>query len=133
MQFDSTLESVDQAENTLLAYAEQAGFDEDSRLQLGMALRESMVNAVVHGNKYSTGKKVRLVLEFTGSRLSIRVIDQGDGFNPNAVPDPLAQENLLRQSGRGLLLMRAFVDEFEVRRAEPTGTEIFMAKLLART
>jgi serine/threonine-protein kinase RsbW len=132
MLLDSTLDSVEVAEKAVLKDAEDIGFGEDELHQLGMAVRESMVNAVVHGNRYNTRKKVHVSITKAPDRLTITIADEGEGFDPDSIPDPLATENLLRQSGRGLLLMRAFVDEFQVRRGEPKGTEVRMVKYLAR-
>lgn len=129
---DSTLESVDAAEEIVLKAAEEMGFDEDSRYQIGMAVRESVVNAVVHGNRYSERKKVRLSVIKGSDRLTILVADEGQGFDVESIPDPLAQENLLNQSGRGIFLMKTFMDEFDVRRVEPTGTEFMLVKYLNR-
>jgi len=132
MLLDSTLDSVEVAEAAVLQDAQAIGFQEDDLHQLGMAVRESMVNAVVHGNRYNARKKVRLSVTKDPDRLTIIIADEGDGFDMNALPDPLAEENLLRQSGRGLLLIQAFVDEFEVSRAQPSGTEVRMVKYLAK-
>ena len=122
---ESTLESVDAAEALVLQYAQEAGFDEEDLHKIGMAVREAMVNAVVHGNRYNLKKKVHLKIETSGDRLGVTIVDEGEGFEPAELPDPLAEENLLRQSGRGLLLIKAFVDEFDMRRAEPPmGTEV---------
>lgn len=129
---DSTLDSVDVAESAVLKDAKAIGFDEDDLHQLGMAVRESMVNAVVHGNRYNARKKVHVCVTKAPDRLIVVITDEGDGFDPNCVPNPLADENLLRQSGRGLLMMQAFVDEFEVRGAQPRGTEVRMVKYLAK-
>ena len=128
---DSTLESVDEAETTVLRMATEAGLDEDDLHALGMAVREAAVNAVVHGNRYNAKKKVYLNVTRTPDRLSILIGDEGEGFEVGSVPDPLLSENLLRQSGRGLLLIRAFVDEFELRPREPGGTEVRLVKYLA--
>lgn len=127
---ESTLESVDVAEKIVADLAEQMGFGEDARFQIGMAVRESVVNAVVHGNCYSDHKKVHLAVSTDADRLTIVVRDEGRGFDMDSVPDPLAQENLLNQSGRGILLMKAFMDEFESRRLEPAGTEFKLVKYL---
>jgi serine/threonine-protein kinase RsbW len=132
MLLDSTLDSVEVAEKAVLKDAEEIGFGEDELHQLGMAVRESMVNAVVHGNRYNARKKVHVSITKAEDRLTIVIADEGEGFDPAAIPDPLAHENLLRQSGRGLLLMRAFVDEFQVRRGEPKKTEVRMVKYLAK-
>ena len=132
MLLDSSLDSVETAETEVLDAAREIGFHEDDLHQLGMAVRESMVNAVVHGNRYNSRKKVHLSVTKEPNRLTIVIADEGDGFDPDAVPDPLAEGNLLRQSGRGLLLMRAFVDEFQVRPGTPRGTEVRMVKYLAK-
>lgn len=129
---DSTLDSVDEAESAVLGVAEEIGFDEDDRHALGMAVRESMVNAVAHGNRYSARKKVHLTVSKASDHLTVVIADEGEGFDLSSLPDPLADENLLRQSGRGLLLIQAFVDEFQVRRREPSGTEVRMVKYLAK-
>jgi serine/threonine-protein kinase RsbW len=124
----STLESVDAAEALVLRVAEEAGFEEEDLHKIGMAVREAMVNAVVHGNRYNLKKKVHLGISMDGEQLVISIADEGEGFEPKDLPDPLAEENLLRQSGRGLLLIKAFVDEFDMHKAEPPlGTKVKMA------
>jgi len=126
---DSTLESVDQAARLTLELARESGLGEEDLDRIGMSVRECMVNAVVHGNRYNSNKKVRLSLSRTPQRLTIRIADQGEGFDPVDVPDPVAGDNLLRQSGRGVFLMKTFMDEFAVRRLEP-GTEVTLVKNL---
>ena len=125
---DSTLESVDKAEQVALDLARESGFGEEDLDRIGMSIRECMVNAVVHGNRYSSHKKVRLSLSRTPERLTIRIADQGEGFDPDKVPDPLSGDNLLRHSGRGIFLMKAFMDDLQVRRLEPAGTEVILVK-----
>ena len=125
---DSTLESVDTGETLVLQAAADAGFDEEDLHKIGMAVRESIVNAVVHGNRYNLKKKVRLGVESGPGKIVVTIRDEGEGFDASKLPDPLAAENLLRQSGRGLLLMKAFVDEFEVRSVQPHGTEVRLVK-----
>jgi serine/threonine-protein kinase RsbW len=127
----SNLESVDEAEELVLDVAREAGFPEDDLHKISMAVRETVVNAVVHGNRYSAHKKVRLGASVEAGRLTVTVGDEGDGFNLASVPDPLADENLLHQSGRGLLLVRAFVDEFQLRKLTSVGTEARLVKYLA--
>jgi serine/threonine-protein kinase RsbW len=122
--FESTLESVDAAEALALDVAEQAGFPEEDLHKIGMAVREAMVNAVVHGNRYNLKKKVYFNLSSSQDELSVKIADEGEGFEESELPDPLSEENLLRQSGRGLLLIKAFVDGFEMRKAPPLGTEV---------
>ncbi len=125
---DSTLQSVDRAEEIAIKAAEELGFDEDDQHQIGMAVRECMVNAVVHGNRYSAHKKVHLAIRPASNQLAIVIGDEGAGFDLNSLPDPLAQENLLRQSGRGILLIRAFMDEFDLHPRAGGGTEVRLVK-----
>jgi len=129
---ESTLESVDSAEHTVLGEAEALGFDEDDLHRVGIALRECMVNAVVHGNRYNVRKKVYLKVIRTPESLTVVIGDEGDGFDPTAVPDPLAGENLLRGSGRGVMLMQAFMDDFQISKRSPQGTEVKMVKYKAK-
>lgn len=125
---DSTLDSVDSAEQLAVGVAERAGFDEDDLTKIGIAVRESVVNAVVHGNRYNAHKKVRFSVTRNGNRFTVRIADQGEGFDVESLPDPLAVENLMRTSGRGIFLMRSFMDEFEIRRLEPGGMEVTLVK-----
>jgi serine/threonine-protein kinase RsbW len=130
---DSTLQSVDKAEAIVIQAALELGFDEDDQHQIGMAVRECMVNAVVHGNRYSQNKKVHLSVDPSENGLTVVIGDEGAGFDLNSLPDPLAAENLLRQSGRGLLLIRAFMDEFDLHPRPGGGTEVRLAKNLVKS
>src|ERR1051326_177516 len=124
---DSTLESVNTAEATAEQMATRAGFEEDDRHRISMAVREAAVNAVLHGNAYSPEKKMRVSFENTGESLVIKIADEGKGLHQEEIPDPLAPENLLKQSGRGLFLIRSFMDEVQFRVLNP-GTEITLIK-----
>ncbi len=127
---ESNLESVDIAEALVLGSAEALGFSEEDLHKLGIAVRECMVNAVVHGNRYSAKKKVQVSVAPAPDRLTVTIADQGNGFELHAVPDPLAEENILRHSGRGILLVQAFMDEFEARKGESGGTVVKLVKYL---
>jgi serine/threonine-protein kinase RsbW len=128
---DSTLDSVDEGERLVLDVAREIGFQEDDLHKIGMAIRESVVNAVVHGNRYNRYKKVHLSVLNGKDHLSVLVADEGEGFDVGKLADPLAEHNLLQQSGRGIFLIRAFVDQFEVRRLSPKGTEVKLVKYVA--
>lgn len=132
LTLDSTLQSADEAESVAMREARRVGFDEDEQQQIGMAVRECMVNAVVHGNRYNKKKKVHLDIEPSSSGLTVVIGDEGDGFDLNSLPDPLSPENLLRQSGRGLLLVRAFMDGFETQLRPGGGTEVRLTKNLPK-
>lgn len=125
---ESNLESVDSAENLVVDAAKGVGFDEDACMDLGLAVREAMVNAVVHGNQYNLEKKVHFLLATGEGTIRISIIDQGAGFDLNRVPDPTEGDNLLRGSGRGLLLIQTFVDEFSVKQASGGGAEVTLVK-----
>ncbi len=129
---ESTLDSVDTAETETLKVAEEMGFDEEDLHKIGMAVRECMVNAVVHGNRYNSRKKVHFQVLKGSEHMTVVIRDEGEGFDLSALPDPLAEENLLRQSGRGLLLIQAFMDGFQIHRAEMGGTEVKMTKYLTK-
>lgn len=124
---ESTLESVNKAEEMADKAASQAGFDEDARGGISMAVREAMINAVMHGNGYSPDKRVKLSFEQSGDNLVITIRDEGSGLDPEEIPDPLAPENLMKQSGRGIFLIRAFMDDVKFRKLE-SGTEITLIK-----
>jgi len=126
-QFDSELESADAAENLVMEVARDVGFDDDDIHKLGMAVRESIVNAVVHGNRYNRRKKVHFSISTAPDRVTVRIGDEGDGFDVSSLGDPIADQNLLQQSGRGIFLIKAFVDEFSVRKLSP-GTEVTLVK-----
>src|SRR5499433_3478605 len=126
-KLDSTLETVDSAEQTANRVASESGFGDDEVMQIAMAVREAAVNAVLHGNAYDPDKKVRLEFERTGNDLVITIRDQGKGLDLSKVPDPLAPENLLKTSGRGIFLMRSFMDVVEIRPSS-TGTELKLIK-----
>jgi len=128
---ESSLDSVNQAEKSAEQFASKAGFDGDNCQTIGMAVREAVVNAILHGNAYDHAKRVTLSYESTGDNLVIRVADQGPGLDPKSIPDPLAPENLLKQSGRGIFLIRAFMDEVNFRQLNP-GTEITLIKHLTQ-
>jgi serine/threonine-protein kinase RsbW len=124
---DSSLETIDSAEEKAIRIATDLGFADDEVMQISMAVREGAVNAVLHGNAYAPDKKVTLAFEHTGSDLVITIRDQGNGMDLSKIPNPLAPENLLRTSGRGIFLMRSFMDVVEIRPSH-AGTEVKLIK-----
>jgi serine/threonine-protein kinase RsbW len=124
---ESTLETVNSAEETAGRMATEAGFEDEDVMKIAMAVREAVVNAVLHGNAYDPGKKVTLNFERTGHDLVITIRDQGKGLDMSKIPDPLAPENLLKTSGRGIFLIRSFMDEVHIHPSH-TGTEIKLVK-----
>ena len=112
--------------------ADLAGFDADESLNMGLAVREAVINAIVHGNKQDPSLKVRVTLIAGRQGLEARVRDHGDGFDPDRTPNPTKDTNLLNTSGRGLLLIRAFVDDVTIH-CEGQGTEVTLTKRVKRS
>ncbi len=129
-RLNSTMESVGEVEEAADKLAIDAGLDEDQRFHIGMAVREAAINAVLHGNEYNASRQIAVSMENTGKDLVIVIADEGHGFNPDKVPDPLAEENLLRGTGRGIFLIRSLMDEVHFRQLHP-GTELTLIKHLA--
>ncbi len=127
LDLPSTLDTVDRMEQEAEAFAAEHGFNQDDAANIAMAVREATVNAVLHGNSYSRDKQVHASLEATAIGLTVRIADEGTGFNAALLPDPLLPENILRGSGRGVFLMRALMDEVHFRQLTP-GTELTMIK-----
>jgi serine/threonine-protein kinase RsbW len=127
---ESSLDSVDRIEKTAEEMAKKAGLDEDEIYRVTMAVREAAVNAVLHGNAYDANKQVVASFETSNNDLVIRIADQGKGLDPDTLPDPLAPENLLRGSGRGIFLIRSFMDDVQFRQLHP-GTELTHIKHLS--
>ena len=125
---ETLLESVDLAEEIVLRVAGESGFDEDNCHKIGMSVREAVINAYSYGNRQERGRKIIMTIELEERRLVVHVLDEGQSFSLADVPDPLAEENLLRTSGRGIFLMRAFMDEFDIQRGPGGGTELIMSK-----
>src|ERR1700681_1772198 len=129
---ETLLDSVALAEGITERVARAAGFNDDDCLKIGMSVREGVINAFRYGNEQQRHKKIQLQFEFTDDKFVVHIADQGRGFDLRQVPDPLAEENLLKTSGRGIFLMRTFMDEFEVRRTAEGGAELVMAKKLVQ-
>jgi serine/threonine-protein kinase RsbW len=125
---DTHVESVNLAEEMCLRVAEAVGFSEDECYRIGMSVREGVINAFHYGNQEKPTKKIYLALDLTQEKMIIHVMDEGKGFKLSDVPDPLAEENLLSTSGRGIFLMRTFMDEFDVVSGRTGGAEIIMSK-----
>jgi serine/threonine-protein kinase RsbW len=125
---ETALESVSLAEEMSQRVAGVAGFGDEECHRIGMSVREGVINAFHYGNCERRDKKIQVAFELTPEKMVIHIVDGGRGFNLADVPDPLAEENLLKTSGRGIFLMRAFMDEFEVARGAQGGAEVIMAK-----
>ena len=130
LEFTSAFEMLDFVQLVTEHMGRSVGLDDDARHWVSVAIRESVINAIKHGNRNDASKHVFVDLETPQGRaeLTIRVRDEGEGFDPEEVADPLAPENLLKSSGRGIFLIRNFMDNVELRRAPQGGMEIRMTK-----
>jgi serine/threonine-protein kinase RsbW len=124
---DSTLDSVNMVEQTAEQLAQKVGFEEEDLHKITMSVREAAVNAVLHGNAYDPTKKITVSYETSSNTLVIIISDQGRGLNEEDLPDPLEEDNVMKTSGRGIFLIRAFMDEVRIRDLHP-GTEITLVK-----
>jgi len=109
----SVIEAVEKVESKVLSLLEEQGSAEEELFSVRLALEEAVTNAIKHGNHFDRNKKVTVRFSSDSQTLTIQVEDEGDGFDPNDVPDPTAEENLERESGRGLLLMRHYMDNVQ--------------------
>ncbi len=131
LEFSSVFEMLDFVQVVSDHLARSVGLDEDSLHWVSVAIRESVINAIKHGNKSDASKHVFVEFETTTDdvhELAIRVRDQGEGFDPQTVANPLDPENLLKSSGRGIFLIRNFMDDVQLQRAPQGGMEIRMVK-----
>jgi len=126
----SRLEMLEMVQTALGRVAEVAGFDEDATHYMSVAVRESVVNAMKHGNGMDETKRVAVAFILHPRQLEVRVQDQGTGFSPDEVPDPLAPENLLKANGRGIFFMRSFMDDVSYSFPRGGGTLVRMVKRL---
>jgi serine/threonine-protein kinase RsbW len=134
LQLHSTIDVLDHLQEVAEDVCRQVGLDEETLHWTSMAVRESVINAITHGNKSDPAKTVSV--DFTvethgGNRnLVVTVRDQGEGFEPSEITNPLAPENILNTSGRGIFLVRQFMDDVRIQRAPGGGTEVRMQKHL---
>lgn len=124
------VESIDLGEELARRVAVVAGFEEDDQHRISMSVRESLINAFQHGNQRDAAKHIALSFLLYPNRLVVEVSDEGQGFRLEDVPDPLADESLLRSSGRGLFLIRSFMDECQVESGRNGGARLTIVKYL---
>jgi serine/threonine-protein kinase RsbW len=136
LQIHSHFEMLDFVQMVSDRLGQLAGMDDDTVHWIGVAVRESVINAIKHGNREDYQKLVTVEFSLTPAskpgELVVRVLDQGEGFDPEEIADPLAPENLLKSSGRGIFFMRSFMDDVVLRRAAEGGMEVRMVKKLSQ-
>jgi serine/threonine-protein kinase RsbW len=134
LEFHSTFEMLDFVQLVSDRIGQMAGLDEEGLHWIGVAVREGVINAIKHGNREDYDKLVTVEFTFTPrtkpTELVVRVVDQGEGFEPEEIANPLAPENLLKSSGRGIFFMRSFMDDVVLRRRPEGGMEVCMVKKL---
>jgi serine/threonine-protein kinase RsbW len=136
LQFCSAFDMLDFVQLVSDHLCRRIGFDEDSMHWVGVAVRESVINAIKHGNQHDQSKMVYVDFRSTvepDGELVISVCDEGEGFEPKEVADPLAPENMLKSSGRGIFLMRSFMDDVSLHKRPEGGMEVRMTKKVAKT
>lgn len=104
-------------------------YDDPTTFAVKLALEESLNNAIRHGNGSDPGKRIKLEFDVNSERVTITVTDEGAGFCPDCVPDPRADENLEKPSGRGIMLIRAYMDDV---RFNERGNQVHMVKQRSR-
>lgn len=125
MVVPSDLTAAKEPERVILAEIERCGYAEDTVFAIKLSLEEAMTNAVRHGNRHDSGKRVRVKYAVTPRRVVIMVGDDGPGFRPDDVPDPTLPENLERPNGRGIMLIRAYMT---IVGYNERGNEVWMMK-----
>ena len=128
LSLPSRIETVATAAAAVAEFIGRSGISDDAAFGIDMAVREAVTNAVLHGNRQDETKTVEIVLKSSPDAVEISVHDQGPGFNPEEVPDPTANENILKASGRGIFFMRTFMDEVDWLIRPEGGTTVRMLK-----
>jgi len=131
MSLSSRFENIELAQHLCGKLLEGREVTEETKHWLLMALREALANAIKHGNRQDLSKRIHLEMDVVGANLQISIRDEGAGFDPTAVDDPLAPENRLKTSGRGIFYMKTFMDDVRFRKIEGGGMEIVLTKNLS--
>jgi serine/threonine-protein kinase RsbW len=124
----SRFENIELVQTVVDDALKERGVADDTRHWIGLALREAVANAIKHGNRLDPEKQVEIEATVDDAELKLRILDQGAGFDPSAVADPLAPENRFRASGRGIFYMKRFMDEVEYGSAPSGGTALTLRK-----
>jgi serine/threonine-protein kinase RsbW len=128
----SRFENIELVKVVVDDFLRQLGMDEDGRHWIEIAVREAVANAIKHGNRQDPAKRVEVDLELAADDLRISVVDQGSGFDPAAVKDPLAPENRFQRDGRGIFYMRSFMDAIDFNFPPGGGTRVVLHKRMSR-
>jgi len=121
----SKLDQARQVEKELLSQADRFGYGDAAVFAIKLALEEALNNAIKHGNGFDATKTVEVTFDIDAEQAVVTITDQGKGFNPETVPDPTADENLEKPCGRGIMLMKAYMDEVEYNKK---GNQVRLVK-----
>jgi len=121
----SRLGAAQGAENKLLEEVARHAYSEASAFAVKLAVEEALNNAIKHGNRFDSSKTIDLTFRVNSAEIAVTITDQGSGFDPEVVPDPTAEENLVKPTGRGIMLMRAYMDEVHFN---DRGNQVRMVK-----
>jgi serine/threonine-protein kinase RsbW len=127
----SRFQNIELVQTVLKTTLTDLGVEEDARHWIDVAVREAVANAIKHGNEQNPDKQVHVDLMVEGDELVIRIEDEGAGFDPSSVQDPLDPANLVRPNGRGIFFMRSFMDDIQYGLRPEGGTVVTMRKRLA--
>jgi serine/threonine-protein kinase RsbW len=128
LALESRFENIELVQVVLDDSLRRLECDEDTRYWIGIAVREALANAIKHGNRQDPAKRVEVKLEIENSDLVVRIVDEGSGFDPSLIENPLDEENLLKPNGRGIFYMGKFMDEIRYNFRPSGGTELILRK-----
>ena len=128
IELPSRIESVEEAASIADQFARDRGFADDVIFAIDLAIRESVANAVKHGNRFDENKNVHIKMADIDEGFEVEVRDHGNGFAIDEIPDPTDPENILKTNGRGILFMRSFMDEVEWTNPSDGGLQVRMLK-----
>ena len=131
LEIPSTQNHLAQADKFLEQHLRRRGLDDDLIADLAISATELINNAIVHGNRLDPDKIVKIILEFQNDHLTISISDQGSGFEPSEIPSPIADENLLKEAGRGIFIVRSLVDDLQIEKNPEGGTRMIIIKKIA--
>lgn len=131
LEIPSSQNRLAAADKFLEEHLRQHGLDQNVIADLAISATELINNAIVHGNQSDPDKIVKIILEFQDDRLTISISDQGSGFEPSEIPSPIADENLLKEAGRGIFIVRSLVDDLQIEKNPEGGTRMIIIKKIA--
>lgn len=126
LTLSSDFDEIQRVESFVEELQDWISFDDDTYGNVMLALSEAVTNAIVHGNKQDSDKKVHIMASQNNQKLTISIKDEGEGFDPSSLPDPLQDENLLKEGGRGVYLIEQFADEVTYSEGGTKITVIFL-------